>query len=310
MQCAEKYWPHVKLDLRRFLCAPWPQKEPNEQKTAEARTEEQENTVRRTADCPSMRVDPLELPPQHAGVELSELTLVAACALPEGAALWPVRAVEYFPGKAQLPVLGPCVVCGPSVAVEELLRAGLCAPIYVVSESTATTLAGHENITAAGVADGQWEGVVGTICSRHIATIPQMILEHACSAPDAPAVADASGEISYAELVSAAWRLGAALTEELGLPEGGTVGVLLSENDRLLPVTLLALGLRRIVACHLSSFAAQRQLQLERLLQLPRGCSAVLVDRQLPDGADAAAGSGARVFRLDLAMLMVTSDPI
>ena len=257
-----------------------------------------------------MRVDPLELPPQHAGVELSELTLVAACALPEGAALWPVRAVEYFPGKVQLPVLGPCVVCGPSAAVEELLRAGVCAPIYVVSESTAATLAGHENVTVASVADGQWEGVVGAICTRHIATIPQMILEHACATPDAPAVADASGEISYAELVSAAWRLGAALTEELGLPEGGTVGVLLSENDRLLPVTLLALGLRRIVACHLSSFAAQRQLQLERLLQLPRGCSAVLVDRQLPDGADAAAGSGARVFRLDLAMLMVTSDPI
>jgi hypothetical protein len=34
------------------------------------------------------------------------------------------------------------------------------------------------------------------------------------------------------------------------------------------------------------------------------------VDRQLPDGADAAAGSGARVIRLDLAMLMVTSDPV
>ena len=233
-------------------------------------------------DRQSMSVDPLELlPQQHSGVKLSELTLVAACALPEGAALWPVRAVECFLGKAQ-PVLGPCVVCGPSAAVKELLSAGLCAPIYVVSESTATTLAGHENITAAGVADGQGEGVVGAICSRHIATIPQMILEHACATPDAPAVADANGEISYAELVSAAWLLGAALTEELGLPEGGTVGVLLSENDRLLPVTLLALGLRRIVPCHLSSFAAQRQLQLERLLQLPRGCSAVLVDRQLP----------------------------
>ena len=229
----------------------------------------------------SMSVDPPELPPQHAGVELSELTLVAACALPEGAALWPVRAVEASPAKA-VPALGPCVVCGPSAAVEELIRAGLCAPIYVVSESTATTLAGHENVTVAGVADGQWEGAVGAICSRHIATIPQMILEHACATPDAPAVADASGEISYAELVSAAWRLGAALTDQLGLAAGGTVGVLLSENERLLAVTLLALGLRRIVPCHLSSFIAQRQLQLERLLQLPRGCSAVLVGRPLP----------------------------
>ena len=217
----------------------------------------------------AMSVDPLELPPQHTGVELSELTLVAACALPEGAALWPVRAVEASPAKA-VPVLGPCVVCGPSAAVKELICAGLCAPIYVVSESTATTLAGHENVTVAGVADGQWEGVVGAICSRHIATIPQMILEHACATPDAPAVADASGEISYAELVSAAWRLGAVLTDQLGLAAGGTVGVLLSENERLLAVTLLALGLRRIVPCHLSSFAAQRQLQLERLLQLVR----------------------------------------
>ena len=217
----------------------------------------------------SMSVDPLELPPQHTGVELSELTLVAACALPEGAALWPVRAVEASLAKA-VPVLGPCVVCGPSAAVVELIRAGLCAPIYVVSESTATTLAGHENVTVAGVADGQWEGAVGAICSRHIATIPQMILEHACATPDAPAVADASGEISYAELVSAAWLLGAVLTDQLGLAAGGTVGVLLSENERLLAVTLIALGLRRIVPCHLSSFAAQRQLQLERLLQLVR----------------------------------------
>ena len=141
-----------------------------------------------------MGVDPLELPPQHS-IALAELTLVAVCALPEGAALWPLRAVEYFPGQAPLPV-GPCVVCGPSAAVEELLRAGLCAPIYAVSESTATTLAGHENITAAGVTAGDWECVVGAICSRHIATIPQMILEHACATPDAPAVADANGECS------------------------------------------------------------------------------------------------------------------
>ena len=176
-------------------------------------------------------------------------------------------------------------MCGPSAAVKELIRSdpGLCAPIYVVSESTATTLAGHENVTVAGVADGQWEGVVGAICSRHIATIPQMILEHACATPNAPAVADASGEISYAELLSAAWRMGAALTDQLGLHAGGTVGVLFSENERLLAVTLLALGLRRIVPCHLSSFAAQRQLQLERLLQLPRGCDAVLVGRPLPE---------------------------
>ena len=51
-----------------------------------------------------MSADPLELPPQHIGVELSELTLVAACALPEGAALWPVRAVQASLAKA-VPVL-------------------------------------------------------------------------------------------------------------------------------------------------------------------------------------------------------------
>ena len=141
-----------------------------------------------------MGLGPLELPPQHAGVDLSELTLVAACALPEGAAHWPLRAAECLPGKACAPPDGPCVVCGPSAAVEKLLRAGLFAPIYVVSDSTATTLAGYDNVTAAGVADGGWESVVGAICSRHIATIPQMILEHACATPDAPAVADADGE--------------------------------------------------------------------------------------------------------------------
>ena len=63
-----------------------------------------------------------------------------------------------------------------------------------------------------------------------------------------------------------------------------------------MPVTLLGLNLRRMVACNLSTFHAQRQVQLERMAALPCGLSAVLVDADVPD---AAAGSGVAVIRVD-----------
>ena len=64
---AEKYWPHAKLDLRRLLCAPWPQTEPKEQKTAkaktaEAKTEEQETKGTKAEEKKEPEVRPV-LPP-------------------------------------------------------------------------------------------------------------------------------------------------------------------------------------------------------------------------------------------------------
>eukprot|EP00966_Prymnesium_polylepis_P099306 2300069-Prymnesium_polylepis.1 len=131
-----------------------------------------------------------------------------------------------------------------------------------------------------------------------------MILSHACSTPGAAAVSDEHGECTYAELVSMAWSLGDALASQ-GLAQGATVGVLLSARA-LMPVTLLGLGLRRMVPCNLSTFRAQRQLQLERVAALPCGCAAVLVDSDVPD---AAAGSGLAVVRVDQLTLDATLAP-
>ena len=246
---------------------------------------------------------PPQPPNQHAGVALEELTIVAASPLPDGSEAWPIRAVRLTTPEQPLPE-GAYVVCGRSDDVEQLLRSPLCRPIYVVSNSTSGSLAGHDNVTADGLADGEWETAVGAICSKHLATIPQMIVGHACARPDAAAVCDVSGEWTYAELVARAWNLGAALGEQ-GLQEGVTVGVLLSPR-RLMTATLLGLGLRRMVPCNLSTFHAQRALQLERMATQPCGSAAILTDS---DAADVAAGSGLRVIRVDQLEIEAAVEP-
>ncbi|KAL1519792.1 hypothetical protein AB1Y20_023299 [Prymnesium parvum] len=238
---------------------------------------------------------------EHAGVRIDDLVVVAASPLPADASSWPVRVVD----RGGLSSPGPFVVCGRTSDVEQWLHSEPCQPIYVVTDSLDTRLSGYTNVTAVGLAKGEWEQAVASICSRHMEAIPTMILSHACSTPQAVAVTDERGECTYAQLTSMAWSLGAIL-EAKGLQAGAHLGVLLS-STRLLPVALLGLGLRRMVPCNLSRCEDQRMLQLERLLSLPSSCAAVLVDSDL---SNPAAGSGLQVIRIDELVLDPGTAPL
>ena len=245
----------------------------------------------------------MALPAQHEAA-LEEVWLVAACGLPASAHLWPIRALEASPLP---PPLGPSILAGPSGRVERLLSSGWIGPTYVVTERRESRLGGLPNLTVSAPTDHwterDWEVAVARICARHIQTIPQMILRHACVTPEAAAVVDEWGSISYAQLVSRAWCVADAIATAcvggdaargtptpplsasplsaapLSAPVPSsqlTVGVVFSRNSTLMPVVLLALALRRMIPCHLSLHQAQRNLQLERLRRL--GCAAILCE--------------------------------
>ena len=153
----------------------------------------------------------MALPAQHEAA-LEEVWLVAACGLPAGAHLWPIRALEASPLP---PPLGPSILAGPSGRVERLLSSGWIGPTYVVTERRESRLGGLPNLTVSAPTDHwterDWEVAVARICARHIQTIPQMILRHACVTPEAAAVVDEWGSISYAQLVSRAWCVADAI---------------------------------------------------------------------------------------------------
>ncbi|KAL3911434.1 MAG: hypothetical protein SGPRY_008694 [Prymnesium sp.] len=202
------------------------------------------------------------MPPQRA-VALDELSLLLLSPLPPDAHLWPLKAIEWREG---LPFPeGPYVLCGRSDVVEAVLGSSPSPPppLYTVSESTSSSILSHENICSPGVTGEEWEAVVAAVCGQHISTIPQMILQHACSSPSAQALSLPQGTWSYARLASEAWSLGAALVA-WGVRRGDKVAILLPVG-RMLPLTLLACGLHRLVPCHLSPSAPLRQCQLARL---------------------------------------------
>ena len=241
---------------------------------------------------------------------LDTVVLVAAAPLPREASGWPVRAVEA----AVLTGEERYVLCGPQEAVRALL-ASHPSPLYVVTDSAAAQLpagphASVRNFAAPSVAAGEWEEAVATVCSLHLSTVPEMVLQHARRCPDAAALHDGGADVSYAHLCGAAWALGDLLSSRgVDLSSGGRVGVLLPPS-LLLVVSHLGLGMRGLAPCVLSPFAPLRRYQLSRVK-----CRAILVgsadsidtDEQQPQppppeslsaGAEAAAP-----FVIDLAAL-------
>ena len=235
-------------------------------------------------------------PPDQCSCELEDVLLVSATALPAESEFWPVRAVEASSAIAVDSTTAK-VLCGPSGLVENLLRTLPVPPIYLVTDSYCESLGGIPNVhvdspdgdgwaevdvsgeVSSAESTWAWELTVAAICSRHVASIPSMILRHACDAPDAIAVVDAAGQLSYRALCSRAWQLGGELVAR-GCGEGERVGVLLSPSA-LTTVCLLGLGLRRFVPTTLSALESARRQQLSRAM-----CRVMLAEGSGPSAAD------------------------
>lgn len=263
-------------------------------------------------------------PPVQSTVELEDVLLVSTTPLPFEADHWPIRAVDAPNLEATCKGTHHLVLCGAAADVTSLLSSGRLdrTPLYVITDSAEAHVGSTENMNVAAPAmfgwadvspncnvravddDWPWEATIATICSRHISTIPCMILRQASLQPsDRPAVIDDAGcELSYQALCSRAWQLGASLVGG-GCEAGDAVGVMLSPSA-LTVVCLLGLGFRRLVPTTLSALEALRAKQLARVR-----CRAILAQDDTlhaltPDGAAAALLPGLpRVIRVDLLRL-------
>ena len=95
---------------------------------------------------------------------------------------------------------------------------------------------------------GDWEEAIATICSMHMESIGEMILEHAVVTPAKIALSDSSGTTSYQELCRRACALSLWLVREHGLQAGDVVGVVLPPSHASV-VCLVGLGLAGMVPC-------------------------------------------------------------
>ena len=231
----------------------------------------------------------------HRRVPLSDVTvIIAGAALPAAAAEWPVRAIEEAAAVSLLDDKAdrPYCICGTAAAVERCLltwtkmKARL---LYVVTDDERALLGTARNLTVSTLADGEWEEAIARVCSMHVETIAEMIVGHALRAPDAVALSDASGEMTYLELCERALALATTLTRDSdvasgeppavpgGLQAGDVVGVVLPAAAPSI-VCLLGLSFGGLVPCHLSKLEALRGVQLERMARCPQhgACRAVL----------------------------------
>ncbi|MEU4230734.1 amino acid adenylation domain-containing protein [Nonomuraea sp. NPDC026600] len=88
-------------------------------------------------------------------------------------------------------------------------------------------------------------GTGAPLAAAGSATVVHEVLEQAARHPGRVAVADAAGELTYAELAEASARVAAALREPLAVapvPEGGHVVAVCLPRDRHLPAALVGVG--------------------------------------------------------------------
>ena len=194
---------------------------------------------------------------------------------------WPVRIIpcSLHMGLKEKPCQPHerVVLCGLTSVVSVFLeshrvRAELSSgdfptPIYVVTDSSGPCLYEVPNVTVDGLDAGDLEPAVRAICARHVRSVPHLILDHALRTPDAEAVCDEGGSLTYAELLYAAWAFGEhLLTRVPACADSGTarVGVQLAPSISSCCI-LLGLGLRRLTACDIAEDPRQREYMLEEV---------------------------------------------
>ncbi|HEY6396408.1 MAG TPA: AMP-binding protein, partial [Solirubrobacteraceae bacterium] len=140
---------------------------------------------------------------------------------PDGAELWfdPVKTPDQ--DAAQL-----------ASGLQALLESACDDPARTVAELALTTPAERQRLSERGAGPPP--------CPDAATPVPVLFARQAERSPQAPAVADADGELSYAELSAAVNRL-AGLLRELGVARGATVGICMERSTRLLTAVLAVL---------------------------------------------------------------------
>ena len=212
--------------------------------------------------------------------------------LPSEATDWPVHftaANTHQPDDTKRIVL-----CGTASSVEAWLERAP-SPLYVVTDKDWPTVCGRRNVHVAELAAAErledWEPVVAAICSRHVRGVARLIVDHAHARPDAEAVRDAHGSVTYAELCSMACAVGDALVARVpacaarddraaGRAGDVLVGVQLAPSIRSCAV-MLGLTLRRLTPCDIAEAPATRHYMLQSA-----GCVALLVEKPIDGASD------------------------
>lgn len=254
-----------------------------------------------------------ELRFEHLGaVAIADIVVLvpAGYALPTSAASeWPVC---FMPIDSVPHLRRHIVLCGARAAVEALLER-VPLPLYVVTDCPHATLHGRLNLTVTNLAQAgadasfDWEPAVAAICSRHVRGVARMIVDHAWRTPDAEAVCDEHGSVTYAELCSMACVLGETLERRVVACRFGDdvagdvlVGVLLSPSI-LCCAALLGLNLRRLTPCDVAAQPAARRYMLESA-----GCVALLAEADVDGVQDGGKLYGVPLVRVDQMQLTRT----